>query len=289
MHDAAGVTIAKIALYQGVKRPLMSAGEDSTSTVPIIAGKQALLRVFVKVDASYDGEPVTARLYIGESDQPIEVVGKLVNSTEAALDSTVNFDIAGKLLDNATKYRVELLQSGEGDENTSARYPKTGFAAISVTQGADTLKIKVVPVAYGADGSNRLPVVSDTQLNRLRDAFLAMYPVAKVVISLRAKIAWNQSVSANGSGWETLLDKVQSVRAADKAPADVYYLGLVRPKETLTAFCGSACMAGLGFLAPATDASSRVAVGIGYADDLTRETALHEIGHAHGRLHAPCA
>src|SRR5262245_17278158 len=48
--EAQGVTITEIAVYQGVKRPLMQNGAASTSKTPIVAGRDAFFRVFYTTD-----------------------------------------------------------------------------------------------------------------------------------------------------------------------------------------------------------------------------------------------
>src|SRR5262245_16294654 len=59
-----GISMTEISLYQSVKVQLMVDGMTATSTIPIVAGRNALFRVFVKTDGAYTGGPVTARLFI---------------------------------------------------------------------------------------------------------------------------------------------------------------------------------------------------------------------------------
>ncbi len=53
-------------------------------------------------------------------------------------------------------------------------------------------------------------------------------------------------------------------------------------------FCGGGCVAGLGMIGGSQDAYSRAAIGLGYSGEIATETAVHEIGHTHGRQHSPC-
>src|SRR5687767_8679806 len=57
----AGVYVTQVAIYQGVKRVLMLDGAAQTSSVPMIAGRDALIRVFYATDANYTGGEVTGR------------------------------------------------------------------------------------------------------------------------------------------------------------------------------------------------------------------------------------
>jgi hypothetical protein len=72
----------------------------------------------------------------------------------------------------------------------------------------------------------------------------------------------------------------------------VYYYGLVRPTSTFQQYCQGSCTAGIGYVASSGGtfaAQARASVGVGYADEASAATMAHEIGHNHGRNHAPCA
>ena len=58
--DAPGVSITDISIYQGIKAQIAAGGSPRTPDVPIVAGRDALLRVFTDVSA-YDGQPVVVR------------------------------------------------------------------------------------------------------------------------------------------------------------------------------------------------------------------------------------
>jgi hypothetical protein len=74
----------------------------------------------------------------------------------------------------------------------------------------------------------------------------------------------------------------------DKVGKDVYYFAPFAPKASFDQFCGGGCVAGLALLGDPGDNFSRAAIGLGYPDADSVVTALHEIGHNHGRQHAPC-
>jgi hypothetical protein len=82
------------------------------------------------------------------------------------------------------------------------------------------------------------------------------------------------------------------LRTADGAPSDVYYYGLIKPTQYFSEFCGASCSGGIGYVAVDEDGrfdpAYRVAMGLGYMIDSSFRVALHEIGHNHGRMHAPC-
>jgi hypothetical protein len=288
--DAPGVTLTQIALYQGVKRPLMEGGLPASSTVPVVGGREGLLRAWVATDG-YDGEPVIARLFLNGSEAPIDQTVVIDPSpSDAKLGSTVNFDLSAADLPVGFTFRLELRRRSATalPDNPRARYPATGFADAGAKSAGHTLRIKLVPVVYGADGSNRMPDVSSSQVEAYRQLFYSMYPAADVEITVRDAVPWGSTVSPDGTGWGDLLGYVGEVRAGDGAPNDQYYYGLFSPASSVSQFCGGGCVAGLANIAGATDSYLRAAIGLGFGDSIATETAVHEIGHAHGRYHAPC-
>jgi hypothetical protein len=294
--DAAGVTITAIDLYQGVKRPLMQGGVAATSTVAVVAGRTALIRVFTTTDATYNGLPVTGRLYIGESEEPIVSVDTLgAMSEESVLASTLNFTVPGDQIAPGMTYRVELKQDpGAPDSAGGSAYPVEGSEAIEVKPDGATLKIVLVPIEYGADGSNRLPNTSPEQLKAYEDAFLGFYPIPAVDIQVRSEpMPWSQQVTAYGadpyiSDWVTLRDAVGDLRQKDAVADDVYYFGIFNPASSEGAFCGGGCIAGIANLAGPGDPYMRAAIGLGFGGSISNDTAVHEIGHTFGREHSPC-
>jgi hypothetical protein len=284
-----GVTLAEISLYQAVKRPLMRGGAPAMSDVPIVAGRDALVRVFVTTDASFTGKPLTARFLFDGKSPPIEVTQTLTGaSTDAQLGSTLNLTIPGDKITVGMTYQVQVgTPSTVSSTPAAVAYPAMGFDPIPAESVGPTLKVVIAPIAYGSTG--HLPDTSDAQMKMYTDAFHAMYPAPKVEVTVRSQpIPWKQTVGADGSGWDALLQHVGDVRQQDKAPPDVYYFAPFEPTADFGQFCGGGCVAGLGMLGMPGDAYSRAAIGLGYPGDDTGITALHEIGHNHGRHHSPC-
>lgn len=290
-EDVAGVNISEIALYQGVKRPLMAGGQPANTTVPVVVGREGLFRVYVTTDGNYDGQPVLARLFLNGNETPIEqTVTVNGNPQDSQVGSTLNFELTGADIPVGFSYRIELSRKTTQAPvmNPGAKFPSAGFADTGAQDNGGTLRITLVPIQYGADGSNRLPDLSTGQINAYHDLFYGMYPAASVEITVRDPVAWDQTVAANGSGWENLLGYIGQLRANDQAPFDAYYYGIFAPASSVNNYCGGGCVAGLGNIGGANDAYSRAAIGLGFSGEIATETAVHEIGHTHGRYHAPC-
>ena len=287
--DAVGVTVDDILLYQGVERPLVENGSSVSTSVPVVAGRDALVRVLTQVDGSYDGAPVIGRLII-DDNPPIEVTkSSASSSSKSSLSSSFNFEVPGELIQVGSTYRVELRQANaSGATFAGARFPSSGSDSLDAESNGGLLRITIVPVRYAADGSNRLPDTDDNAVAGYLAGFRALYPVADVQLDVRTPYTSYTDVYANGYGWDTLLEEITSVRQQDNPPSDTYYYGAFRPASSLSSFCGGGCVAGLGFVGSPGDEYTRASIGLGYGDDSSVETALHEVGHNHGRNHAPC-
>lgn len=284
-----GVSMTKISIYQAVERPLMENGAPVSSIAPVVAGREALLRVFYAVDGGFNGQPVYARLTIGQA-MPIELqVTPSGTSSDGNLSSTINFDVPPEVLTTGAGFRVELLQpqSMATGTNAGATYPTEGQADLQL-QASGVLKVTLVPVQYNADGSGRLPDTSAAQLQKYEDLFYAMYPITDIQLNVRQAVGWNNTLSAGGGGWSNLLNAVADLRSSDNADFDEYYYGIFEPDSSLGAYCNGGCVLGLGFVGGPSDAWARSAIGIGFSGDAAIETAVHELGHNHGREHAPC-
>lgn len=290
MVPAGGVSITEIDLYQGTKRELMNGGMPASSTVAIVAGRPALMRLFIGYDNDYNHLPVTARLYINNAEEPI-VVAKTIEvlPSEGTLDSTLNIPIPGELIAPGMTYRVELKQDPGAIEATGlVRYPAEGDEALEVKSDGMTLKLVIVPIQYGADGSNRLPDTSPEQLKAYEDTFMGSYPIPKVEVSVREQpMQWTGVISPNGAGFGEILDALVTQRNKDNVADDVYYYGAFSPSASEGGFCGGGCVAGLSYIGSAGSAQLRAAVGLGYKGSISTDTAQHEIGHTFGRDHSP--
>ena len=286
--EAGGVAITSIKLYQGVERPLMVDGAAATSDIPVVASRDALIRVFVSPDETYNGAPVIGRLYIGGAK--IEDTRVLSGaSVDGTLDSTINFEVPGKQLIAGASFRVELKQNpGASAPTGTTRYPAGGMAPLDPQSDGATLKIVLVPIRYEADGSNREPDTTPEQVQVYKDHFFGFYPAPAVEITVHEPMPWQSTVDAFGSGWDTLLSAVGDLRQQDGVASDVYYYGIFAPAESEGQFCSGGCVLGLANLAGPSDPFLRAGIGLGYKGTTSADTAVHEIGHTHGRQHSPC-
>jgi hypothetical protein len=130
-------------------------------------------------------------------------------------------------------------------------------------------------------------------VERLRVQMHALYPVRRVDITVGAEFPWARQISAQGTGWGDLLEAIVRKRLSDGVPTNVYYYGVFEPAESIGEYCGNGCILGLSPLSPDPDDDyARGSIGLGYSGSFygggAASTFVHEVGHAHGREHAPC-
>ncbi len=287
--DVAGVGFVDVSFYQGVKARLVAGGAPTSPTVSVVAGRDALVRVFPDV-SGYDGGPVVVRLLL-EGQAPLEVDTTLGAGSESNISSTVNFDVPGTMIASGARFRVEIKrrQVEAGAAVPSASYPSDGSFASTGAQTTGPLRVTLVPIAYGADGSNRAPDTSAAQVAAYEDLFRAIYPTSQLEVRVHGGASWDQAVGAGDiDSWAQFLAAFAQFRADDGAGYDEYYFGIFDPASSPQAYCGGGCIAGLGYVGSSGDDYSRASIGLGFGGDFSTGIAVHEVGHNHGREHAPC-
>lgn len=290
-HATPGVSLTEVAIYQGVKRSLMVGGEVVESDVPLIAGRDALLRVFYTTDGAFPGGEVIGRLSVAGGD-PIEVRATLgAGSTDAELESTLNFEIPGDRVSDPLSWSVEILSEGEGEDSPASRFPADGTSDVVVAGKRNVFRLVLAPFRYNADNSGRLPNLDEVQVAKIRDRIKGLYPVSDVEVRVREPADWSGTLSPNGDGWQALGLTLSGFRNADGESEDAYYYGIFNPTDTFFSYCGSGCLLGVTLLnnSPPDVGNPflRLALGVGY-ENYASGTAAHELGHAHGREHVAC-
>lgn len=292
---AQGIAIAKVKAFQVLEVPLADSGNPAArGRAPIVTGRDLVVRVYVAPDDTFAaGTVVTARMKIVNPSPTGETMTELLTldmpvggaSTDGDLSTTFNFQVPGALVTTETKFAVVLqdLHGKAGSDNANAKYPTDGsLDSLGAKSAGPQVKVTIVPVRYMADGSGRLPDTSDKSLQGAHDEMYRLYPAPDVKITVRDPWKWSRTIGPDGTGWQEILQALVGLRSQDRAPADVYYYAMFAPAASFGQFCGGGCVAGLSFV------GQPVSSGIGYGGDESAITMAHEVGHAHGLLHAPC-
>jgi hypothetical protein len=249
------------------------------NSVPLVAGRNGLLRVFVRASGPNSALPaVRARFYSGATLVntvmiPAPVASVPTSVDEATLSSSWNVQVSGASLQPGLRILLDVDPANavaEGNE-TDNMLPANGIPATMDVRTVSALSVRLVPVIQAARGDTAR--VSESNKANFILPMQKMFPVATIDADVRAPYTYNGAeLTSGGTNWTGLLSEINAVRMAE-ATGRVYY-GVVRVGYT-------SGVAGLGYIGvPA-------AIGWDYQPSGT-EVMAHELGHNFGRLHAPC-
>ena len=288
---SAGAAAEVAVAYAAASAPslnLMIAGFNLTQSVqsfgnevPLLSGRDALLRVVVLANESNTATPqVRVRLYDGGTlvetlaiPAPADTVP--TGRMDGVLGTTWNALIPGSRIRRGLRLLADVDPSNatpEADE-TDNTYPSGGPQAQFV-RTAPPLSVVLVPVRQSA---NQLQGdVTTANRDRYLDFTQRIYPIPGYQADVHAVYTTAtpeplQSDNANGA-WNTVLSEMAALRLAEDS--ERHYYGVVRVGY------GSG-LAGMGFIG--------LPVAIGYDDPGDRgRIVAHELGHTWGRRHANC-
>jgi hypothetical protein len=286
-----------VLIYQGVESAWMDGGAASDPDLPIVEGRDLVLRGFVTPHQGFQPRELVMVAYLlddtrflGGFEASLSVAGP---SVDTDLNTTFNLTVPGYAIQEGARIQVKVLEKsglGGGEEQGRVEFPAAGGEEpLTIVPGPHLLRVHLIPVQYDADGSGRLPDISDAQVQLYQDIMWSVYPSSAVEVVVGEPFPWSSTVSASGSGWDQLLNAIGGLRDARGVDVDEYLYGVFNATDDFGSFCGGGCVLGLSNLAMAPgDSYSRASIGIGYTGADAAWTMVHEVGHAHGLSHAPC-
>jgi hypothetical protein len=256
--------------------------------VPLLAGKDAYLRVFVTANEANSVAPlVRARIFHGAALAATLTLSPGATSVPTVLNEELlsrswNGAVPGSLIQPGLSIAVDVDPGNvipEADEDDNAM--PTGGAALAVeVRSAPPFLVRFVPVEQSTTGL--IGDVSTGNIADYLDAPRVLHPIVSVDADLRAPYTTTAPAlevdDANGS-WLTILNELFALRVAEGSSRSYY--GVVRTPYDLG-------VGGLGYVG--------TPVAVGWDRDLLDRTKLlgasnvaaHEWGHNWGRLHSPC-
>lgn len=291
-YRASGVTLTRVESLQSLAVPLVADGAAVASpAAPLVRRFPTVLRVggSLSGDAAARSKNVAAvALFEDAEGKRFTRVSPAHAPQDFALPSLAStWQIPLELTDlrEGLRFRVVLVDADRAKGGAEeARFPRDASLLPIASEETGSLEIAIVPIRWTLDGSNRLPDTSDKQIDLYRNLFERVYPARKVNLTVREPI----DAPSRGS-FSAINDALLQIRSREDTPARVYLHGLAMPAATFGAFCGGGCTTGLGYVIddPA-DGSIRVSSGVGFPGIDSAWTMVHEVGHQHGREHAPC-
>ena len=251
-------------------------------SVPLIAGRAAYLRVFVKANEQNQAKPkVRARFFRGGSvvhTATLEGSGQSVatNVDERGSSGSWGALLPPGLLSSGLSYVVDVDPDNavrEVDEADNI-YPSSGTPVSLNVRNVPLTEIRFVPIETTA--TTLVGNVNEARIPELMSATLQMFPIAASSADVRATFTTNAAALTpngpnNGNIWIQIINELNTVRVAEGTQR--HYVGILKTPY-------NSGIAGLGFVPGKTVLS--------WDFSGAASTVAHELGHNWNRDHAPC-
>ena len=251
-----------------------------TNTVPLVAGRDGYLRVFVVANEENTAGPAVRVQFFrnGAVTRTLSVQPSGVSTTtdvaEGELARSWNIPIPGSFIETGISIRADVDPDNliaESDD-TDNSFPRSGTPRAFDVRSSPPFAIRFVPVRQRANGLQG--DVTEANKGEYLDLTQRIYPLRAINADVHPvyTTTTNVALSSDLSTWSTVLNEIYALRTVEGSSA--HYYGVVNPGP-------NPVWAGVGYLgAPA-------AVGYDRASDRSR-VAAHELGHTWNRHHAPC-
>ena len=254
---------------------LVQSTQTLAGDVPLIAGRDAYLRVFVVGSQSNSARPaVHVELFDGAARIASHTLPAPSTSVPTAVDEGVlgsswNLEVPGNLIAPGLGIRVTVDPDddvAEGDENNNIFPPSGGVFPLDV-RSPPAFDVRFVPVRVAGVTGN---VTTSNAQSYLVNA-LKVFPLPGINAQVRAQpLTSSVTTTSTAEAWNTIINEVRVLRLTEGSQS--YYYGVL-------ARVGASSYCGLGYV------GYPVAIGL---DQCGSWTAAHEWGHNFGRLHVGC-
>ncbi len=256
--------------------------------VPLVAGKDGVLRVFVRGNqAGITAPSVRVRTYNGATLTGTNTIAPTLGTaptvvSEASLSQSWNYPFSGSAIQPGLGLLIDVDPTNaiaEADE-TNNTWPSSGTPMAMDVRALETFHGTLIPVTQNSQTGN----ANSGNLASWYAKFQKMFPIAPGMdILLGAPYTTSQILTSSGGGWGALLDELEAKRVVEASTR--YYYGALKVSY-------ASGVAGLGYIPTPGSSSPRSAIGwdktTGYADGgLYFDVLTHETGHNLGRHHTP--
>ncbi|MCY4206028.1 MAG: M66 family metalloprotease [Bacteroidetes bacterium] len=253
---------------------LVQAVQSREFPVPLVAGKPALLRVFLTVKSGTANMPlVRATFYWGETViHRVEIPGTSypipAQVDEGSLLKSANAEIPGHVIQPGLEVVIEPDPERALDPALGVvpRIPATGRMAVDV-RAMPIFEVTLVPFLWQKNPDSSIidtvaAMVADPQGHRLFERTHVLLPISEINATAHEPV-----LTSTNNGFN-LLDEVEMIRVAEGRPG--HYLAVMASPIT-GGFAGVAFVGGWSSFSV-----------------LSSDVIAHEFGHNRSLLHAPC-
>ena len=251
--------------------------QDSAGAVPLVSGKQALLRVFVVADQETYFDLKVRAVFTRPSGLelavPMRSAARVVPTgvDPGNLDLSFNGMVPSFMIVPGTTMVVELDpdRTIELSPGSTPRIPETGELELDV-RDVPPMDFSVVPVVSRLDPEATIVEATrgldaDSEVLHLARSIL---PINDIDVSVRQPYATSVDLTT-GPGWVRLLEELTLLYRTERVQG--YYYGALSPSA-------DAARTGIGYVA-----IESIAAGL-----LNDVVIAHELGHNMSLKHAPC-
>ena len=271
--------VQQVTLTQIVQR--------ADNTVPLVAGRGGLLRVFVTASINSSVRPALRVRYwrngvLTDSTTIAAAAGTVpLNISATALTGTYDVAVPGALIQPGVSVQVEVDPDHTSGEATRLdnRYPADAPAPLDVRAGP-VPTIRLVPIFQSVNALTG--DVSEARKAEYLGFLKRVYPIADYDADVRATYTTTAPALQPGDtnhAWTTILSEIEALRVADASTR--FYYGVAK----LSYVSG---IVGLGYIGGRSAFGwddGRPESGLGVP--LFATVLAHELGHNFNRRHSP--
>ena len=253
---------------------LVQAVQSRAHPVPLVAGEDALLRVFVTAAMeTTEGMPdVRARFYLNGTERHVADIPASSTPIPTEIDEgdlamSANAEIPGWLIQPGLEMVVEIDPDGVLDASlgVARRIPQEGRLAVEVRE-MPVLDLTVIPFLWNSDPDSAIiglveGMAADPEGHALLEDTHVLLPVGDLDVTARAPVASTSNNAFN------LLAQTEAIRVLEGGGG--HYMGMM--SGDVTAAGGVAVLSGRSNFSQPNSA-----------------TVAHELGHNMSLRHAPC-
>lgn len=298
--------ITSIVVSQSVVQTIYLDGEVVSPTeyvVPLIPNRTLWVRAMWDPPLDWTPRPLIARLHLEYEDGEEEVILEDEESAKGTppmvvgksdlldMQSSFYWRLKPEDVVPGMRYSVTVVEPEPANDIPAStgktRWPRENNTALPISPDPSRLSLYLVGVRYDIPGcSTDTTVLSEDEYEAIRRGFEVWSAVETGSVTLDTSLSVDITTPTDPFG---LLEVVGSVRAQYPEIIDAFFYILMDD-------CSAVPNGVLG-VAPVNsdppqpgESSMRYGAGLWHHNDITESvnTAVHEIGHSQGALHAPC-